>query len=571
MCLKIVNEKMIKSLIISLFFLLYSMPVFSQTEEINNILLPELLDVHFNQAFYANGENIWYKVYTLNPNIQTIKSKIVHIELLDRNGKILEEQKLSLTGNYAFGDFKIPFTWSEDYYVFRAYTQWSLNYGQEAIFTKKIPIYQISTKDTIPTQLLIDTLPQVVEQGDLKINFFSNSTDYEPRNNVTLIIDVRDNNDQPVRASLSLSVTDANFLPTPILEKPSKFKQLTPPIHFHYSYEEQINLQGTLIDTTTQKGIDTEALSLFLPQQQRFYRANVTEGNFLWTFPDFYGNTDLQVYNLSLGIDQLTPQINVTSPSLPFIDIPKEKLPRNAEVQQYLYRLYQNRLMNEVFETPVPTTTLVQKVAEKQVLKADKSYKIEEFIKIKDVGEFIDEVILTARVNGSIDKENRSVQLFNTESKTRFRNPPMYLINGQFTSDEKAVLNMPLAQIEQIETFVETKTIDAYFDPLFVTRGVLSINTKNGIVPDFVQNAPNQIQLTGLYNPRKFQLPKVVDTRSPLFSPTIFWQPNLITNEYGKANISIPLTDVVGKVFIKIEAISIKGERGSQIHELLVR
>ena len=173
-------------------------------------------------------------------------------------------------------------------------------------------------------------------------------------------------------------------------------------------------------------------------------------------------------------------------------------------------------------------------------------------------------------MTGTVELQNRTLRLFNQEDKNRFSEAPIYLVNGQITTDENAVLNLPIAEIAKVRTYVNTSTINQYFDPLFLNRGVLEVITKNGLTPDFVNNPPNQLKLSGLHNPRNFAAATTTDSRTPLLRPTIFWDGKIITEANGKANVTFPLTDTSGKIWVEIEGISVTGERGNLISKLTV-
>ncbi|MFK7931923.1 MAG: hypothetical protein AB8G22_00345 [Saprospiraceae bacterium] len=544
---------------------------FGQATAYTPPIVPEPLEVHFNQDFYATGEDIWYKIYVLHDDIRDIRSRIVHVEWLDTDNDVIARQALEITGNYALGDFNIPFDWQEGNYTFRAYTTWSLNFGEAAVLTQPVPIYQISAADTTTINPPLDTLGTTLQTGDLNIRFFTQKQQYERRDAVTLIMDVRDNENRPVQASVSLAVTDDNFLPAPQLAESMGFPSFDSPKDLPYTAEERLTVTGNLLDILKKEPLSSPALSLFLPDLKRFYRAGSQQGTFSWDLPDFYQPTTLQVLDLNIRTSELMPILKPTDLNIKLAKTTNNQLVRNGSIQFYLHQLYKKRLLEEVFKMENPTPTFVKEIQSIPAIPADKTYTTKGFINIRDVGEFIDEVILIARVTGTVELQNRTVLLFNQENKTRFKQAPIYLVNGQITTDENAVLSLPIAEIENIKTYVNTSTIDQYFDPLFINRGVLEVITKNGLTPDFITSAPNRMQLSGLVNPRNFAKATATDNRTPTLRPTIYWDGKIITGANGKANVTFPMTDTSGKIWVEIEGISVSGKRGKLVKELKVR
>ncbi|MCK5101721.1 MAG: hypothetical protein KAR17_02865, partial [Cyclobacteriaceae bacterium] len=103
--------------------------------------VPEKFYIHIDKPIYLTGETIWYKIYNSNFQASTDHSKIVYINLHDKNGHLLLQQKLKLDEGRSFGSLDIPISWEEDYYYLTCFTKWNLQFGARGLAIKRIPIY----------------------------------------------------------------------------------------------------------------------------------------------------------------------------------------------------------------------------------------------------------------------------------------------------------------------------------------------------------------------------------------------------------------------------------------------
>jgi len=106
---------------------------------------PDKVYVQTDKDRYANGETIWFKTYVLDgiTHLESFKSKVVYVELLDSEDNIIEQRKL-YTGHYgAAGDIPLPEDLEEGSYLLRAYTKYMLNDSVPVLFQKEIPVWNL--------------------------------------------------------------------------------------------------------------------------------------------------------------------------------------------------------------------------------------------------------------------------------------------------------------------------------------------------------------------------------------------------------------------------------------------
>jgi len=199
-----------------LFFLISFQKSLAQTAN-------EYIYVHFDKAIYIAGEHLWYKVYLLNNDTHKTEHSILHIELLEPNGKTLVRQQLKIKDNNAFGDFTIPSNSLEGFYTFRTYIQTASEQEPYYIFQQEIPIYNLQKKEIktiqkaliFPQKISVDSIlsSQHIESGTLKIKANTDQSIYKKRSTLLLNIDTFNEAAERVASNLSISIIDLNHLP----------------------------------------------------------------------------------------------------------------------------------------------------------------------------------------------------------------------------------------------------------------------------------------------------------------------------------------------------------------------
>jgi len=102
----------------------------------------EKVYLHLDKPYYAIGDDIWFKAYTVNAKtgLPSTISGLIYIELVTEKDSIAKQLKLPMRSGITWGDFKLTDSLSEGNYRIRAYTQWMRNAGPEFYFDKTIKI-----------------------------------------------------------------------------------------------------------------------------------------------------------------------------------------------------------------------------------------------------------------------------------------------------------------------------------------------------------------------------------------------------------------------------------------------
>lgn len=131
----------------------------------------EKVYLHLDKPYYATGEDLWFKAYTLaGPNhTPTPLSHNLYVELIDPEKEVIKRHTIFLDRGMGRGDFALSDTLAAGTYTLRAYTNWMRNFDPDFYFTKQIEVLDPLAKSAVanarePRPLEMQFFP---EGGDL--------------------------------------------------------------------------------------------------------------------------------------------------------------------------------------------------------------------------------------------------------------------------------------------------------------------------------------------------------------------------------------------------------------------
>lgn len=113
----------------------------------------EKVYLHTDNNYYTVGESLWYKAYSVYAYTNQLfdHSKILYVELLSPESKIISRNITNLEGGLGHGDFVLADSLGikPGTYQLRAYTNWMRNYGDDFVFKKEIQIITPNKENSI--------------------------------------------------------------------------------------------------------------------------------------------------------------------------------------------------------------------------------------------------------------------------------------------------------------------------------------------------------------------------------------------------------------------------------------
>ena len=134
---------------LSLFF---SEPISAQTTGLESLqedfkqyqrrAVREKVYLHTDRSFYLAGETIWFKIYVVDGSEHKPLdlSKVVYVEILDKENKAVAQAKIAMEEGSGKGSFYLPLSLKSGNFKMRAYTQWMRNFSPDFYFQKALSI-----------------------------------------------------------------------------------------------------------------------------------------------------------------------------------------------------------------------------------------------------------------------------------------------------------------------------------------------------------------------------------------------------------------------------------------------
>lgn len=534
---------------------------------------PDRIFIHLDKSFYVSGETIHYKVYFLNK--ENIESKVVHVELIGASDSIYLEQINLISNNTANGKFKLPISFSEGNYLFRCYTTWNINFGNEYIFYKEIPIFNESLTGN-PVDQNIDYYkkdilqPSTKGKGEINIER-KNDSEIHPGDSVFIVLSVKENTPM----SFSMAVFDLNLVEPMNLGEYADYinelnKENVSETDIKYNPEKSISVQGMVREQITNEPITSSVLSVYNAQEGNFTRIKSKEGNFKFELPLFKGSANLQIINMN-PYQEKAPLVQARTLISNIIDKPRlsQVAERTQEVKKYLYFSKLRRHIGEVFYQNSNDSLQLMAIQHLQ-FDPDKSYDMEKYRYIKNLEDFIRQAVPNA--TSYKDGDTRKLKLYNNETKKYFMTKPWLLVDNYFAFDDSLVYNIPFNQIKRIDIFNTNQSIFKYFDPIMVQGGVIAVYTKNNFLENQIGSGPNMLLINGLppEDPENFEDRY---TGAPDLEPIIFWKPDLSSKGGDSVYLSFQTSDITGACMIQVIGMGTDGQliEGNMVYQVSER
>lgn len=557
----------------------------------------EELFVRTDRDVYITGEEVWFKVYKLNglTNTPSDLSKVVYLELLDKNNFPLKQIKVKTDDISGSSSFVIPENINSGNYIIRAYTNWMKNFTSDLYFYKSVSIINPfetidhlklpsakakkdsveSAKNLIPVSNITDEqgipvgLASLAKDENKKIRFSVsvNKNSYIPREQVKVEISATDINGNPVESDLSVSVSKSAVV-NPL--NPASFCTLkigddTRKRNADAGYIAELEghlISGYLRLKTTDEPLKNTDLSLaFVGKTARCQFTRTDEnGKFNFVVKES-GLNEIVIQPLSP--DVIGYYIDINQPfSSSFSKFMAAPFYIDSSKLDALNKVIIGMQVHNIYEPFGQTHSKTQKpVIPDFYGTPENSIKMADYIELTTLREVVKEIIpnvYTLRQNGKYD-----FKLINKFRGQPFENKPLVLIDGVPVYDFEKVLGISSKEIERAD-IVNTR----YFYSLNIFDGIVSFITKKGnlSVLDF-DNSIFRQAYEGCQDQKEFYFPDysksdLKNSRIPDYRNTLCWIPDLHTGKDGKTDFDFYTSDETSEFTVVVEGIMPDGTTG---------
>lgn len=591
--------------------LLFNQQSFSQQlNEKNGIAdvrnFKEEIFVRTDRDIYITGEELWFKVYTINglTHEPCDISKVVYLEMLDKNNFPLRQIKVKSGNSSGSSSFLLPENISSGNYIIRAYTSWMKNFSTDQFFYKTISVINpfesidhlklppdrknadsvISVTDSLSQSIITEEDGKQVirrpvhNKNKKQINYTItlDKPQCSSREKVKMEITATDTAGHPVETNMSVSIARSITVNSAALTSFYCFNKRNGLIQRVAGSENLAELEGHLITgflrlKATDEPLKKTDVSLsFVGKTARCQFSKTDENgefNFILNEP---GLNEIVIQPLSPDIigyyvELSQPFSNSFSKFRPlafYLDSSKINELNKIIIGMQINNIYEPFRQNHNTEVKTNIPDFYGK--------PENTIKMSDYIELTSLREVVKELlpnVYTLKQNGKHD-----FKLINKFRGQPFENKPLVLVDGVPVYDFEKVLNINSKDIERAD-IINTR----YFISDNVFDGIVSFITKKGNLSamEFDNSVFRQVyegcQIQNNFYTPDYSQSEIKNNRLPDYRNTLYWKPDLHTGKNGKAAVDFFTSDESSDYTIVIEGIASDGETGYSSFSFKVR
>jgi hypothetical protein len=319
-------------------------------------------------------------------------------------------------------------------------------------------------------------------------------------------------------------------------------------------------ISGTILSTQTNKPIPNtniylSTLSNHIDVQNTFSKS---DGKFYFLLNEKVKNTDIVVQ----PEDQSLKNFKIIFDKEFVSNYPPDdqnRLRENKFNKKFLEELVIScQIKNQFF--PIPqSNTAIQKNTTVFYGKADSTYSFQKFIDLPTFEEYFVEIFYGTKIVR--DKNNKQIKLSYSNKKLELSQSPLILLDGIPVFDIDKFISIHPSKIDKVEIINNHYVLGG-----IVYGGIIHLYTKNKNFASLINtNNLTMDKFSGFTEKNNFSEIRYSDettlkSRKADYRNTLYWNPEITTNENGEAIISFYTSDEKGKFLISIEGV---GENGA--------
>ncbi|PUZ30283.1 hypothetical protein GA0116948_101294 [Chitinophaga costaii] len=530
-------------------------------------LYRETAFLHTDRNCYLAGEIVWMKMYAINDDATDgYNSAIGYIELynLKNSNAVLQVKILLDSLSQNAGYLQLPDSLSTGIYRLRAYTRNMEQYG--FAFEKNIHI--INSFRPIPH--LHKATQGLPEDSSYHLHTTSINDRYGKRQPVKISFTSLQQDQRPAPAHLSASVFRLDELQTidspgiRTLALPTASRLLSKDeTHLPEAYSQV--LTGSIVDKKTGQPLDVPIMLTVTGHNPRFYCNPSVKGKFSFELRGYNGdaNVILQTSAKDCQITVNSPFDNYTPPHFKndFYDEDSAAAPANTEslltaqllshhialqVQQAFYGDSLQYAADRFTDTTFFFT------------KPDETVWLDDYTRFNTLEEVFREFVKTVMVRKSNDTLHLHTLNNLMANPKFFEEDPLILLDGVPVFDNKRLFAIDPLKIRKVSVMARKA-----FYPGKVFNGIVSLQTYTADMAGY-QLAPSTLvaDYNGTQLPLLFYAPDYAKKNIPSIPDqrfTLYWNPDVRTDEKGNGQISFYTGDEAGRYGVVLEGVFTHG------------
>lgn len=532
---------------------------------LQTIASQELIYVHTDKPYYTPGDTVWFRAHLMDANthLPTSRSRFVYMELHDQQADTLMQRiivKCDSDGVFANAMF-LPKDIQGGVYTLVAYTQWMRNFPVERFCYQ--PLTVVGGRRAQGHRISEEILSQYSGRTTIKGKA---ATDRAP---MTLDIDVRDQDGQPLPGIYALSVTDFDVVKPDSLFGDirqsllrQQYSYIPDTLHnITYSYQEQQLITGRVKGSLGQRIKNPHLLVVNSLTGQRWEFELGDSTRFALAVDNPEGSIFLLEGTRRSGRTSFV-ELQIDSVTYPKVTLPHYTLVASPDRSAFTRQTETQQMYAQAGYIELPE---VVKVGKKRQPQRENLMRIEAPRGIQEGDPRLERAATMRQLLNSLGMLTGDTYITTYD----YAGVKIY-VDNMWEEDESNVLDLVPANVKSIEFFTPNNAINCIFgvrpSPNGKIPGVLFIFMKDGseILKSKKKNSLSfaRVNQLGYRHSVEFYSPQYTNKDNntlPDHRTTLYWNPKVKTDANGHATVSFYASDVSKRYLVTLEGISDDG------------
>jgi len=425
---------------------------------------------------------------------------------------------------------------------------------------------------------LYENFVEIPSKNEMDIALNLEKKIYNKREKVNIYIKTTKKNNIAIKSELSISIAKAKVEDIYIKENEFwktnlsdeiNYKKISKTISDSSQTKNKIEflpetknlvLSGKVVTKTSNQGIHDVNVYLSKLNKNQFVQNAISksDGKFYFNFDNLDEKSELviQITNLRNSEQKLIIDDEYSSDFLPIQNKALSNIDYN---RKYFEKLLTNYQIQKEF-TSKNEQNSIEGLNHSNIFygQPDSTYYLKKYIDLPSLEDFINEIVKNVQIKKK--KDDYEISISYGKSNTSLTKSPLLLLDGVPIFDNSKYLKIPPLEIEKMD--------------IINTNYLLGDNEYGGIISLFsykknLANIASSMPFTFIhfdgysefskFNEIKYGSQIEFDSRIPDFRNTLYWNPNIVTNKDGVAEVLFYTSDESGKFLITIEGLNSEG------------
>ena len=517
----------------------------------------ERIQVCTDRTMYVSGEQIFFSAVIYNETNPFAEefSRIFYCELITPDGDKITGGKYLLQYSSGQGCLAIPEETISGIYFLKFYTRFMRNISTDEYKYIMLKIINPFKKEVLSgndgydtTNLTGNTMGAVTD--DQSINILSRKKRFAPREEIRLTI--KGNAGKGSSARLCLSVIPQSTYEAPLYTDKNELNVAHNGVYLPET--RGLSLSGQLIGKESGNPAPYTKVNLSIIGDMDILAARTdSNGKFFFALPNYIGNKD--IFLCAENLPDITPEILIDNDfcSKP-VNLPSPTFTLNEEEMKAAYKLAVNSRITSMFREDIMVSDSSGEGNNISFYgEPSEVLLMEKYIDLPTLEEYFTE--LTVMVNLRKVRGRKQFRFYTTQAAMSIYDP-LVLVDWVAVFDIDKILAMSPLYIERIEL-----VNSPYVKGNITYGGIISfVSKKNDFAGIDLPASGTFVNYSFLEEcteniPTDPSPDNIPDSRN-----TVYWNPDVQTNDDGTAAISFPAPDTPGKYNILLKGMSLTGE-----------